>query len=121
MASEEGFGHWCVRPEQLHDIDGVRARDLMMDCFYSAQHETFSRAKRKLGTSWDEAAVRASVSGAIRTALREVGGRWEQPRRADLMAAAEVLARRARSWGTPDDIIAAHQAEFALVLECMDE
>jgi hypothetical protein len=37
------------------------------------------------------------------------------------MAAVQVLARRARSWGTPDDIIVTHQAEYGRVLERLND
>ncbi|MHB1476527.1 MAG: hypothetical protein ACYCXD_03005 [Coriobacteriia bacterium] len=121
MAATEDFGQWSPSPAELRDVDGARARDLLTECFYHAQYQTFARMKQKMGTPWDESAVRRSVSGAIRIALKEVGGSWEQPRRADLMDAAEVLARRARSWGTPADIIVTHQSEFAVVLERMNE
>jgi hypothetical protein len=117
MAATEDFGRWCPVPEMLHDVDAIGARDLLADCFYHAQHQTFTRMKQKMGTTWDEESVRKSVNGAIRSALTQVGGSWDEPTRADLMAAAQVLARRARSWGTPDDIIVAHQAEFGSVLE----
>ena len=121
MAAAEDFGQWSASPADLRDVDGPRAKDLLTECFYHARYQTFARIKQRLGTPWDEDAVRKSVSGAIRTALKEVGGDWERPCRADLMDATEALARRARSWGMPADIIVTHQAEFATVLERMDE
>ncbi|HAL31213.1 MAG TPA: hypothetical protein DCP20_10980 [Coriobacteriia bacterium] len=121
MATNDDFGRWCPVPTMLRDVDGVRARDLLADCFYHAQHQTFTRMKQKMGTTWDEESVRKSVNGAIRTTLAQVGGSWDSPTRDDLLAAAQVLARRARSWGTPDDIIVAHQAEYGRVLERLND
>lgn len=120
MATDE-FGHWRPPLADLHAVSGTRARDLLAECFYCAQHQTFVRIKQRMGTSWDEEAVRKSVSGAIRATLGEVGGTWDNPGKADLGAAAETLARRAKSWGTPDDIIASHKAQFMRVLDAMEE
>lgn len=121
MAEIDDFGRWRPVPSMLLNVDTVRARDLLADCFYHAQQQTFTRVKQKMGTTWDEESVRRSVKGAIRAALAQVGGSWDEPTREDLMAAAQVLARRARSWGTPDDLIEAHQAEFGRVLERLKE
>lgn len=120
MATDE-FGHWRPPLADLHTVSGTRARDLLAECFYCAQQQTFVRIKQRMGTSWDEDAVRKSVSGAIRATLGEVGGAWDDPGKADLIAAVEIFARRAKSWGTPEDIIASHKAQFMRVLDAMEE
>lgn len=120
MTTDE-FGHWRPAVMDLVAVDGVRARMLLEECFYCAQHQTFERMKQRMGASWDEGAVRKSVSGAIRATLNEVGGSWDDPDKTDLVATVEILARRAKSWGTPGDIIASHKAQFAKVLDAMEE
>lgn len=113
------FGHWCISDEDARDLDCVGARDLMIECFYQAQHATFIRMKQSLGVSWDEDSVRRSVKGAIRTALSKVGADWDCPTKAQLQEAAEVLAKRAGSWGTPPDIIDHHREEIDKVLSLL--
>lgn len=116
-SDQKHFGHWCPSTEDIVDIDTVGARDLMIECFYQAQHATFERMKMRMGTSWDEASVRKSVTGAIRTALNQVGADWDAPTRSELVDAVEVLAKRAKSWGTPEDIIDHHRVEIEKVLQ----
>lgn len=120
MSVTSEFGYWCVSPARLVGVDALKARDIMLDCFYAAQHETFKRAKQNMGTGWDEDAVRKSVAGAIRLAFDHVGADWDAPTKRDLEAVMDVLAKKASSWGTPQDIIEHHHKEMQRVLRWIE-
>jgi len=112
---------WKLPESQIVDLTPEKARDLMVECFYYAQHETFLRTKQKLGvTRLDEASLRASIVGAVRLAFDETGGDYDHPTAATLRTAITVLARKAESWGTPMDIIQHHASQIGRVLSRME-
>jgi hypothetical protein len=108
---------WTVPETELRRLTAERARDLIVECFYQAQRETFLRAKQRVGAgATDPQAIRAAVLGAVRVAFKECGGDYEHPTPAALEQMVRVLARKAESWGTPEDVIAHHRAQIGRVL-----
>jgi hypothetical protein len=66
---------WTVPETELRRLTAERARDLIVECFYQAQRETFLRAKQRVGAgATDPQAIRAAVLGAVRVAFKECGG-----------------------------------------------
>jgi cation transport regulator ChaB len=109
--------YWTVPEREFRGLTPERARDLIAECFFQAQHETFERAKQRVGSAdTDEKAIRAAVTGAIRVAFKESGGDYEKPTPASLARMVEVLVRKAGSWGTPDEIVAHHRAQIGRML-----
>lgn len=119
MATPDQFGRWDARVVRIGRGDLVGARDALVECLYQAQHETFMHQKERLGVPSDESSVRQSIVGAVRAALSRVGGSYEAPTRAHLRAALDVLAVKARTWGTPPDIIEYHRSEMIKVLDSL--
>lgn len=117
---DKSFGKWMANDYELMDLDPKKARDLMVECFYRAQHYTFQQQRQSLGVNTSDEFVRRSVVGAIRTAMREAGGDYDMPDRATLEAAVEILARRAATWGTPEDVIDHHRKQYSRVLARLD-
>jgi hypothetical protein len=116
-----GPTYWKLPAIALPDLTPARARDLVVDCFYFAHHETFERAKRRLGARPpDEDSLRATVIGAVRMAFRESGGDFDRPTVASLAGAIAVLGRKAESWGTPPDIVRHHGDQIRRLLERME-
>lgn len=108
---------WKLPQPELVGLTPARARDLLVECFFFAQHETLARAKQKLGAKGiDDASLRANIVGAVRLAFKESGGDYDQPTRASLGEAVAVLARKAESWGTPPDIIQHHRDQVLEML-----
>jgi hypothetical protein len=108
---------WTVPEAELRRLTSERARDLIVECFFQAQRETFLRAKQRVGAgATDPQALRAAVVGAVRVAFKECDGDYERPTPATLAKMVRVLARKAESWGTPEDVIAHHRAQIGRVL-----
>lgn len=108
---------WTIPEHALIDLTPVRARDLVVDCFFQAQHETFARTRQKLGAQRiDDATLRADIVGAVRLAFKETGGDYDRPELATIAAAVAVLGRKADAWGTPPDIVAHHRAGIETML-----
>jgi len=108
---------WKLPAADLVGLTPRKARDLMVECFYFAQHETLARTKQRLGAKGvDDAAVRDSVVGVIRAAFREVGGSFDEPTGTALAAVADLMARRAEGWGTPPDVVRHHHDQVLAML-----
>jgi len=98
----------------------LRARDLIVECFFQAQRETFERAKHRVGsTSFDANSIRSAVVAAVRLAFKESGDDFEHPSRESLARMVAVLARMSASWGTPDDVIAHHLTQVGRLLTAL--
>jgi hypothetical protein len=111
---------WTLPERQLDGVTVLSARDLVVECFFEAQRETFERAKQRVGAStFDEGSVRVTVTGAVRIAFKEIGGDFDRPTRRSLASTIEVLARKAIAWGTPEDVVAHHRAEVQRVLAAL--
>ncbi len=115
----ERFKRWFISEEDLTGLTPIKARDLIIKCFFEAQKETFARAKESLGKSADEKAILESVTNAVRVVFRETGGSFDNPSKEDLVRVVEGLARKSASWGTPQDIIEHHKAQIERVLRAL--
>lgn len=111
---------WLVPESEFRNLSNARARDLIVECFFQAQNETFVRAKQRVGSqAFDEPSIRAAVVGAVRVAIKEVGGDFDRPTADVLAKMVEVLARKAEAWGTPPDVIAHHRAQVNRLLAAL--
>lgn len=116
MADERTVGWWCVTEEDLQDLDAVKARDLVIRCFFEAHKETYAAAKAKLGVPTGDDEVRRSIVAAVRLAFREVGADFDHPTKEALTQVIDVLGRKAAAWGTPKEVVEHHKGEIRKVL-----
>ena len=118
--SETLFKKWCINENDLEGINPVKARDLIVECFFEAQKETFKRVsektKNKSGRSTRDEDVLKTVTAAIKLAFKDVEGDFENPTKESLTKVVEYLAKRAGTWGTPEDIINHHKGQIQKVL-----
>lgn len=112
MQSSEKRTLAALTDGEVAALDVKQARDVVVECFFDAQRETFSRAATKLGAAPDDAQLWATVQGAVRLAFRAVKADFNEPTRAGLVAAVEVLATKAAAMGTPPDIIERHKHQL---------
>lgn len=111
---------WTVPEGEFRALTPERVRDLIVECFFQAQHETFERAKQRVGSAdTDAKSIRAAVLGAVRVAFKESGGDFERPTAVSLGRMVQVLARKAGAWGTPDEIVAHHRAQIGRMLAAL--
>lgn len=108
---------WRLTEDHLAGLTPLRARDLIVECFFFAQRETMARTRLRLGAAHvDEASIRANVVGAVRVAMKEAGGDFDHPTIGALAGAVDVLARKAEAWGTHEDIVRHHHEQIAAML-----
>ncbi len=108
MRDKSQFQRWCPAAEELVGLDPVRARDIVVKCFFEAQRETIASAKKSLGMPATDAEIRASAEGALRMAFAKVGADYDAPTKESLRAAVGSLVETSRAFGTPADIVAHH-------------
>ncbi len=106
------FKRWNVRTTDLVDMTPIKARDLIVKCFFEAQKETFLRSRKDLGLDTSDEDLYASVVGAVRMAFNEIAGDFDNPSKEQLFQVVEVLARKAKAWGTPEDIVEHHKGQI---------
>ncbi|MBA4372027.1 MAG: hypothetical protein C0402_04110 [Thermodesulfovibrio sp.] len=116
MTEIKKFTRWHLQDEDLTGLNPVKARDLIVKCFFEAQKETFARIKQDMGGSTSDKDLMNNVLASIKMVFREVGSDFESPTKEGIMKAVETLAKKAGSWGTPPDIIEFHKGQIMKVL-----
>lgn len=111
-----------VTVEQLKDLTPASARELLVECFFQAQKETFLRAAVSLRHEVPpDAELRKTVEGAVRFAFRSVKADFQNPTPQSLVAVIGKLAEQASAMGTPADIIAHHKQQLSRVVAALEE
>ena len=111
---------WFLHPSDLLDVTPIKARDLIVKCFYEAQKETIVAAGEKIRQAQNDAELQNTVIGAVRLAFREAAGDFDHPTKGGLIAAVEILAHKSQQWGTPPDIVQHHKTQISRVLQALD-
>jgi len=106
------YVRWFPDDADLLDMTAIKARDLVVKCFYEAQKETIAAAGRKIGQAQSDAELENIVVGAVRLAFRKATGDFDHPTKGSLLAAVRILAHKSQQWGTPRDIVDHHKAQI---------
>lgn len=109
MPDAERFHRWECCENDFQDLTPVKARDLIVKCFFEAQKETYHRTKQAIGVSDTDEEIHRTVVAGIRATFKEIEGDYENPTKGTLMKVVESLAKKAKLWGTPPDIIEYHK------------
>jgi hypothetical protein len=110
------YQRWTCLPSDLVDLTPRRARDLVVECFFQAQHEMMERGQVAMGLDVDPVAIRMGAESAVRMAFASTGGDFENPDKAGLERAVKSLTEMAGTFGTPADIIDHHEQQIAVLL-----
>jgi len=121
MAENKNIELYEINATDLSGLNSLKAKDLIVSCFFHAQKETLARAKQKLGNESNDDTLRKSIIIIIKQALKDCGGSYEVPSNACLNAIVPVLAKKAISWGTPKDIVNHHKEQIQKMLKLLEE
>lgn len=106
-----------VLPMDHIGVDVVKARDLVVKCFYHAQKSTFERARKRLGASTGEKDLQKSTTAVVKLAFKKAGYDFERPTKEALVEVVEILAGNATVMGTPPDIVKHHRSEVQKIID----
>jgi len=112
--------YWTVAESDLDEMTPVKARDLVIDCFFHAQKETFHAIKEKLNKESSDEEILESVRSIIKMTFDETGGDFENPTKQQLMAVIMNIAEKSKAWGTPEDIINHHKEQIEKIISLLD-
>lgn len=120
MSEMSATGQWVVTDEDLEAMTARRAHDLMVECFFVAQHEIFERTRVRLRLARDDKAIRDTVESIVRRAFADAGYDYDAPILPALHAVAESLKHESVAYGTPQDVVEHHAREYEKVLAALD-
>jgi hypothetical protein len=112
----KAFQRWGLASSDLENLTPIKARDLLVQCFFEAQRETFARSSKALARDHSDDEVRKSVATMVKMAFKETGGSYDQPTKASIAKAVGALTQKAAAWGTPADIIEHHRVQIERIL-----
>lgn len=119
MQEKERFHRWTLSEGDVTDLTPLKVRDIIVKCFFEAQKETFARSKQDLGMKTSEEELYKTVQTSIKMVFKDTKADFDNPTKESLMKVVETLARKAASWGTPQDIIEFHGAQVMKVLQLL--
>ena len=103
---------WKIPEEKLSgELSATDVRDLMVECFWQAQRESFARAATTVGRSLD--GVRQTILTVVKIAFENSGGHFDRPTKQTLEQVLPLLVAKAGAFGTPEDIVKHHEAQIA--------
>ena len=70
-------------------------------------------ASKSPPTDWK---LMATLRTAVKMTFQSVGGDFDAPTKESLAAVVEALARKASTWGTPEDVMLHHKEQILAVL-----
>ncbi len=115
---EKKFQLWEIDFKSIGKLTPEKVRDLIIECFFHAQKETFKYTKKKLykkEPTDDE--IRNSVITLVQMTFKEIGGDFDNPSLDALKKVVENLAKKAKAWGTPDEIINHHKNQIEKLIK----
>lgn len=117
MTTAERFVRSYIQEEDLLDLNPVKARDLVVRCFYEVQRETITTVREQLHLSASDEDLHDSVVTTIKLTFADVGADFEKPTKGSLMKVVQALAEKCAAWGTPAEIIDHHREQIAKVFQ----
>lgn len=121
MDDGERFSKWNVSESQLRDCTPATVRDLIVECFYVAQGQTFRRVKEQAHAPCAEKNIIDSIAAVVRLAFSECQGDFNNPSKESLQRVIVFLSKQAATWGTPQDIIEHHLAQIQKAIDRLAE
>jgi hypothetical protein len=121
MNEEHKIDLFEIDIKELAALTPLKARDLIVECFFNAQKETLFRAKQRLGNEANDNTLRHSAANIVKTAMKDTGGDFNSPTKEILQTVVPLLAKKASAWGTPADIVERHKEQIQNMLERLNQ
>lgn len=115
----KGSKVWTVDAAELDSMTPVRARDLLVECFFAAQSEAYARTSHEKHAEIGRVEVKKTVESLIRMKFRDLGHDWDSPTADGFHQVALSLAVEAAQWGTSPETIERSMAELRKVRQSL--
>lgn len=112
---------WRVGESDLRGLTPIKARDLLVDCYATAQMDKFRRTGEELKLKLTDEELRMSVELQVRTKFDDLRLDFEAPTKASLERVLAELAWDAAQWGTPTEIVEYHVGQVHRILAELPE
>lgn len=118
---EKRFGQWNINISDLDDLSPVKVRDLIIECLYKAERETFLRIKNEsnISSNENEKEIREYIETRVKIAFDTVGGNFEHPTKESLSNVAVVIAKMSTLFGTPKNVIEFHKGQMQRLIKAL--
>ena len=103
----------CPLDGEFKDLTPGKVRDMLVACFAAARAEIVAEG----GATPDMAVLQNEAAAAVRDALRDVGGNFDDPKKEHFQPMLKVLSQRALTLGTPHNVVTRHAIRVIKALE----
>ena len=110
-----GHVRWSVNKKDLIGLTPIKARDLIIDCFFEIQRDSYVRS---LGLS-DEKQWKIMAVSTVRRTMSELHENFDTPSKQSLVRLVEGLAEKSSTWGAPPDEIVHHMMQLSELLNAL--
>ncbi len=113
------FKRWECKSEcEASGMTPIKARDLIIKCYFEAQKERFTGTQDNSSNKSDDELYK-SATGAVKVVFKEMGGDFQNPTKFYLEQAAQSFAKKAAAWGTPAEIIEYQKAQLTKIMKSL--
>lgn len=120
IETEKKFERWCLNPSDLEEMNAVKARDVIMNCFFEAQKETYIRGGMLMGQEFSEEQVRNTIKYSFKSGFKSINADFNNPSIESINQLISLLMRKAKAMGTPEDIVLYHRDQIDQVLVALE-
>ena len=120
MDREIRHDKWEFKGRDLEGLTPLKVRDLIIKCFYTAHKATYTATKERLGTSSTDEDIYRSVITTVKMTFKEAGTDFENPTKQDLASVLVLLAKKAKLWGTPRDIMVHNVEQIQKLIDMLE-
>lgn len=119
MATCSAFHRWECEPDKFRALTPIGVRDMILDCFYQAQKDTYAGAKKGTAAMNTDEDLKRIVWGAVRLAFDRSQVDFCRPTREGLRRVVALLAKKASSWGTPREVVEHNLAQINKAIDAL--
>ncbi len=107
---------WFLRPSCLVGLTPVKARDLVIQCFFESEKDVYLQTHQIYGDKLDQVDVKKLAADTVRRAFEQAGHDFHHPTKKALQEVVNVLMKKAAAWNMPPDIVVHNRQELARVI-----
>jgi len=104
MDKSQRFAKWDIDDSDLKNLTPFLVRDLLIECYFTAQKGMFRYLKEKSGVASDDNDIHQRIASLVRLAFVKVDEDFSNPSEEGLLKVMDYMAEMEMSWGTPSEI-----------------